>query len=70
MDKIGRIRILHPLPKRAEDVFLDVEALLAPCGVSCKEGFLYLTENHITVVFRRKTFLRKDCRGLTEYYKM
>lgn len=39
-------------------------------GVSCVRGFLFLTESHITVVFRRKTFPRKDCRGLTEYYKM
>lgn len=45
-------------------------ALILDGGVSCVRGFLYLTESHIAVVFRRKTFLRKDCRGLTEYYKM
>lgn len=58
------------LCQNGQRMFFDVEALLAPCGVSRKEGFLYLTENHITVVFRRKTFPRKDCRGLTKYYKM
>lgn len=46
------------------------DSLAPDGGVFRMRGFLYLTENHIAVVFRRETFLRKDCRGLTEYYKM
>lgn len=45
-------------------------ALILNGGMSCLRGFLFSTENHTDDVFRRKTFLWKDCGRLTEYYKM